>query len=217
MAPFLSPTAANFHAMSSAPTNILLLRHGQSEWNADGRWQGLADPPLSHLGRRQAIIAVKHLGTVDYIVSSDLRRAAETAEILANGVGIGPVIFDVRLRERDAGEWTGLTRNDIAAKWPGAMERGDRPPGFEPDESVLPRVLAAIVATHRRVPGGDVVLVAHGGVVRAMERHLGAEEGLLPNLGGRWIIVRSEAEIHLGDRVVLISEEEVAVTLPNHL
>jgi broad specificity phosphatase PhoE len=200
-------------------TNVLFLRHGQSTWNADGRWQGLADPPLSDLGRQQAYVAVQHLGLVDDIVSSDLQRAAQTAEILSDGIGVGPVLLDPRLRERDAGEWTGLTRADIDLKWPGAVERGERPAGFEPDDIVIARVTEVFRDAHRRLPGASLLFVAHGGVVRAMERYLGvddAESALLPNLGGRWVTVDDNG-FGLGERIVLIHRDEVAVTLPNHL
>jgi glucosyl-3-phosphoglycerate phosphatase len=82
---------------------LLVIRHGRSEWNAIGRWQGHADPPLSELGRRQAILAAASIGAVDAIVSSDLLRAAETAAIIAQKLGVGPVVVDERLGERDAG------------------------------------------------------------------------------------------------------------------
>src|ERR671910_890596 len=91
-------------------TRVLLVRHGQSEWNAAGRWQGQADPSLSDLGRLQAREAARAVGAVDAIWSSDLQRAAETAIIIGDQIGVGPVVVDDRLRERDAGEWTGLVR-----------------------------------------------------------------------------------------------------------
>jgi len=100
-------------------TRMLLARHGQSEWNALGRWQGQADPPLSELGRQQARAAADRLGTVDAIVSSDLERALATAAIIAEVLGVGPVLVEPRLRERSAGEWSGLTRDEIEADWPG--------------------------------------------------------------------------------------------------
>ena len=70
-------------------SRILLVRHGQSEWNAEGRWQGQADIDLSDLGRRQARAAAKNLGSFSVIASSTLSRAAETAYILSNELGIG--------------------------------------------------------------------------------------------------------------------------------
>src|SRR4029078_7240591 len=88
------------------PPRVLLARHGQSEWNAVGRWQGQADPPLSDLGRKQALVAADRIGTVDVIVSSDLERAVQTAFIISEALGVGPVITNELLRERDAGEWS---------------------------------------------------------------------------------------------------------------
>ncbi|MEY2406219.1 MAG: glucosyl-3-phosphoglycerate phosphatase, partial [Acidimicrobiaceae bacterium] len=85
------------------PVRILLVRHGQSEWNALGRWQGQADPPLSDLGRLQAHAAAHALGAVGAVFASDLVRAAETAAIIAAELGVGPVVIDADLRERDAG------------------------------------------------------------------------------------------------------------------
>jgi broad specificity phosphatase PhoE len=198
-------------------TRILLARHGQSEWNAEGRWQGHADPPLSSLGRHQAAAASRAVGSVDAVVSSDLQRARHTAEIIADAIGVGPVEIDARLRERDAGEWTGLTRAEIERDWPGALAEGHRPPGFELDDDVIVRVLDAVHDLAARYDGGDVLAVAHGGVIRALERHLGVETGLLPNLGGRWVEVHGPAWLDPGDRIVLVDPDEVAVTTPQQL
>src|SRR4030095_11495773 len=99
-----------------AETRALLTRHGQSEWTALGRWQGQTDPPLTDLGRRQAHEAARSLGVVDGIWASDLQRAAETAAIIGDDMGVGPVVVDADLRERDAGEGTGL--NPAAVKQP---------------------------------------------------------------------------------------------------
>ena len=115
-------------------TRVLLLRHGQSEWNAVGRWQGHADPPLTALGRAQALAASRSLGTLDAALASDLIRARETAEVVTGQLGVGPVLIDERLRERDAGEWTGLTRAQIDEQYPGYLADGRRPPGWEDAE-----------------------------------------------------------------------------------
>ena len=138
------------------PTRVLLVRHGQSEWNAEGRWQGQADPPLTDLGRLQAREAAGALGTVDAVWASDLQRAVETAAIIADQLGVGPVVVDPDLRERDAGEFSGLTRPEIAARFPGYLDDGRRPPGWEPDEALLARALRALHAIAAEVPGGDV-------------------------------------------------------------
>src|SRR5947207_3359793 len=90
----------------TAVSRLLLVRHGESTWNADGRWQGQADPPLSPLGERQARAASETCPDVDAVVSSDLRRAHQTATIIAQRRGLGPVHTERRLRETFTGEWT---------------------------------------------------------------------------------------------------------------
>jgi probable phosphoglycerate mutase len=195
---------------------LLVVRHGQSTWNSEGRWQGQADPPLSALGELQARDAARHLARqvreerIGAIWSSDLLRAARTAQIVAAEIGV-PVRFDERLRERDAGEWQGLTRDEIEAGWPGALAAGERPAGFEADETLLVRVRAA-VGDIADAHGGDAVLVvSHGGVVRTLERHLGDDDrGLLPNLAGRWFAVDGTGSPPaLGARVLLLEQAEV--------
>jgi broad specificity phosphatase PhoE len=202
-------------------TRLLLVRHGESTWNADGRWQGQADPPLSPLGEQQAAEAGTRVDPVDAVWASDLVRARRTAEIVAgelgaNGRGVG-VQLDPRLRERDAGEWQGHTRAEIAEHWPGYLESGRRPPRYESDEALLARVLEAIDEIGAANPGKTVLVVVHGGIVRTLERHFGDDlHGLLPNLGGRWLVSDGDAGgWSLGDRVLLL--EDVAVTTPEQI
>jgi broad specificity phosphatase PhoE len=192
-------------------TRLLLVRHGESEWNAVGRWQGWADPPLSELGERQAAVAARAVGAVDAIVSSDLQRAQRTAEIIAAEIGIGPVVVDGALRERDAGPWTGLTRAEIEVEWPGYLASGKRPDGYEDDDALLERVLPAV---HTLEHAGEAVLVVtHGGVIGAVERELGAEHMRTPNLGGR-IVEVVDGRARLGDPLLLADEHDVHVTAP---
>jgi broad specificity phosphatase PhoE len=192
-------------------THLLVIRHGQSEWNAIGRWQGHADPPLSELGRRQAFLAAAAVGAVDAIVSSDLLRAAETAAIIAQQLGVGPVVVDDRLRERDAGEWTGLTHGEIEDQWPGWIEGKKRPAGFEPVESVVGRALASFAALQAASPGGSILVVTHGGVIRALEKSHGRSGNAIANLGG--ITVRATASGHaIGERIGLLDGQDVPVT-----
>lgn len=202
--------------MPAPPTRVLLVRHGQSTWNAEGRWQGHADPPLSPLGLAQARAAVAAVGTVDGLVSSDLVRARQTAQILAEGLGIGPVVTEPRLRERDAGEWTGLRREEIEARFPGYLASGRRPPGFELDDQIIGRVRAALADLHERWSGGTVLAVAHGGVIRTLTRVTGGHEGVVPNLGGRWFDVH-DSWIALGHEVLLVDPARVATTRPDQL
>jgi broad specificity phosphatase PhoE len=201
--------------MDSSPaptTRALLLRHGQSEWNAVGRWQGQADPPLSDLGRRQAWEAARAIGVVDAIYASDLQRAAETAAIIAGEIGVGPVILDPDLRERDAGEYSGLTRAEIEERFPGYLDDHRRPPGWEPDEHLLARALRALERMARDVPGADVLVVTHGGLVYTIEGHLGTEFSRLANAEGRWVEIDSRTgRLRLGERILLADPDDLTV------
>ena len=196
---------------------LLLVRHGESTWNADGRWQGQADPPLSELGKRQAVAAapaVAALG-VDVVVSSSLERARRTAELLAPG-GID-VTVESDLRERNAGEWTGLTRVEIEERFPGSLAARRSPPGFEDDDALLARVLPALDRLLARLPAEGVALVVtHGGVIGTYERHRGERSAPIPNLGGRWL-QGGDGELVLGDRALLISPEDAEVTIPGQI
>ena len=99
-------------------TKLLLVRHGQSEWNAMGRWQGKANPPLTDLGKEQALIAAKKLPDFSILASSDLVRARETAEIFAKAhdKDSNDILIEPQVQERDAGEFSGLTRDEIEKK-----------------------------------------------------------------------------------------------------
>ena len=209
-----------------AATWVLLVRHGLSEWNAVGRWQGQADPPLSDVGRQQARSAARSLGSLDAIFASDLQRATETAAIIAAELGVGPVVVDPDLRERDAGEWSGLTRAEIEQRYPGYLDSSPsfapgapserrRPPGWEADESVLERALRAVTAIAAAVDGGDVLAVTHGGLIYVVEDHLGHHGPFvrLANGAGRWVVVDGE-RLTLGDRVLLVDDDEAPVTVP---
>jgi broad specificity phosphatase PhoE len=195
-------------------TRILLVRHGQSEWNAVGRWQGQADPPLSDQGRLQAREAARSIGTVDAVWASDLQRAVETATIIADDLGVGPVVIDADLRERDAGEFSGLTRPEIEERFPGYLAAHRRPPGWEPDDLLLGRATAALRRIATAVPGGDVLVVSHGGLVYTVEEHLGVGFTRLANAEGRWLEV-GPGGLRLGERVLLADPEDT--TVPNQI
>lgn len=197
--------------LPSPLTRLLLVRHGQSEWNATGRWQGQADPPLTELGRRQAFEAARAIGAVDAVWASDLARAVETATIVADSVGVGPVVVDPDLRERDAGEFSGLTRDEIEQRFPGYLADHRRPPGWEPDDHLLARAVAALGRIADAVPGGDVVVITHGGLVYTIEQHLGQEFQRLANTEGRWLEVTPDGRMTLGERIVLAAPEDTTV------
>ena len=106
-----------------AVPRLLLWRHGRTEWNATGRFQGQLDPPLDEEGRNQAVLAAPHLVAAGLppeetvVVSSDLSRAAETAATLTALLGV-PLRLDERLREHGMGSWEGLTRSEVAERFP---------------------------------------------------------------------------------------------------
>lgn len=193
---------------------LLLVRHGESTWNAQSRWQGQADPPLSPFGERQAEDAIARLtevATITAVWTSDLVRARRTGELIAKRLGLGGVRAEPRLRERDVGAWSGLTRDEIEERWPGYLAARRSPPDFEGDDALLERARAGLAAAVDGTGTGDVLVVTHGGVIRTIERSLGATPERLPNLGGRWVVADSPAAFTLGDRVVLLEPEEVTV------
>lgn len=200
---------------------VLLVRHGQSTWNAEGRWQGWADAPLSAIGEEQARAAAKHLPEIEAVVSSDLLRARRTAELLCEGRNLSPVQVYRGLRERGVGEFEGMTNPEIAERFPHLIgQDGSRPldiPGAEPIPSVISRVIATLSRVAKAHQGEAVLAVSHGGVIRALERHLGVEPAHVSNLGGRWLVVDAKGTLALGDRVRLFDRDEAPVTIPRQL
>ncbi|MFI8565244.1 histidine phosphatase family protein [Rhodococcus sp. NPDC078407] len=160
---------------------LILLRHGQTEYNATDRMQGQLDTDLSELGRTQAKTAAAELATRAplRIVSSDLRRALDTAVALGDAAGVS-VTQDERLRETHLGEWQGLTHTDVDDIAPGARPewRADAtiaPPGGESRIDVarrsVPLVRELLSSVDEWGADGDdrpLVLVAHGGLIAAL-------------------------------------------------
>jgi broad specificity phosphatase PhoE len=185
--------------------DLLLVRHAESEWNAAGRWQGWADPPLTEAGEDQARAAATELSglALEAVVASDLQRARRTAEILAEQLGLGPVELDAGLRERNVGDFTGLTREEIEARWPGVLAewrqgRVERAPNGEGRE-FIERILAALDRLAEQFRGRRIVVVAHGGVIRTLHRHLGGEPGPPHHLGGLWIHLDDQGSWRVGE------------------
>lgn len=191
--------------------NVLVARHGQSEWNAAGRWQGQADPPLSDLGRAQAAGAATQLGAFDAIIASDLDRALTTAMIIAEHLGIGPVLVEPSFRERHAGEYQGLTRDEIETRFPGNLDAGIWPPGWEPNRDVHARVTEGLERVRVEIGSGDVLIISHGGVIYSLEGHHGVPHERIANLGARWFH-HNERGWRLGERVQLSPDD---VTIEN--
>ncbi len=153
--------------------HLLLVRHGETDWNAAGRWQGHTDVPLNANGRAQALALAGRLRAegVRAIGSSDLSRARGTAEILGEALGLEVAVLDPALRERAYGAWEGLTRAQCESGYPREWARhvGDpqlAPPGGESMEALLARVVPAIHGAAERLDA-PALLVTHGGVMRA--------------------------------------------------
>jgi probable phosphoglycerate mutase len=173
--------------------DLLIIRHGQSEWNLERRWQGWKNAPLTELGVRQAreraATLVESGFSPDAVYSSDHGRARQTAEIIAEALGVG-LRLDDGFRERSGGDWEGYTAEEIDELWPGmrdAWRRGEIhcPPGGEVDDVVLARfdaALAKVIGT-----GVPAVIVTHGGALRLIATRAGVPvEALIPNLCGYW-------------------------------
>ena len=141
------------------------------------------------------------------IFASDLERALHTATIISSAIGVGPVMVDPRLRERNAGEYQGLTRDEIEARFPGNLAAGIWPPGWEDDESVLSRVMASLEEMRETTGGaGDLLAVSHGGVIYTLEQHFLGSYARIENLGGRWLH-HDGSTWRLGERIVLAPED----------
>lgn len=177
---------------------MLLLRHGQSEWNAIRRWQGRADTPLTDLGRRQAVSCADELTRrasstgrrFGSVWSSTLGRAEETATIISRSLALGAVTTDDRLCEADAGEWEGLTPDEIERRYPGFLAGHRRPDTFESPVAVIDRAWATLNdIAHGHRGDADVLVVTHSGVLRSIVRHLDTADERIPNLGGIWVRV----------------------------
>ena len=161
-------------------TALLLVRHGETDWNADGRLQGHTDRPLSDFGRRQARQLAEELAEekLDAIYASDLSRARETAEIVGVRLGLG-VVIDPGLREKDWGTWEGLTgverdRVEFVGESTGAHQE---------------RMLGALRRIAERHSGGRVLVVTHGGSMRRVQTvALGMALPVVENCG-RWLCV----------------------------
>jgi broad specificity phosphatase PhoE len=157
-------------------TTLLLVRHGETDWNSERRWQGHADQPLNDVGRAQASELAELLAEqrIDAVYASDLSRAHETAEIIAARLGL-PVTTDERLREVDVGDWSGRLWSEIEASDPTAVARLDTElkawNGGESYEEMGARVVGAVLELAARHPGETLLIVTHGGSMRACRAH----------------------------------------------
>ncbi|MCF6474240.1 histidine phosphatase family protein [Nonomuraea sp. MG754425] len=165
---------------------IVCLRHGQTLWNVEQRFQGHSDIPLDETGVAQAARAASLLASLrpTMIVSSDLQRANDTALALGRLIGLD-VAVDKDFRERGGGQWEGLTRDQIAARWPEEYAAWEAPDG-EPVTDVSSRVSIAMRRWASRIDDdGLLVVVSHGAALRlGICELLGLPEQLWPALGG---------------------------------
>ena len=161
-------------------TELLLVRHGETDWNREHRVQGHTDVPLNAAGRAQAEALAESLADVLLagVYSSDLARARQTAEIVSRRQGL-EVVLEPGLREKNFGSWEGLTDLEIAERFPDAV-RGRWGDG-ETTEEVAGRALTAIERIRARAPNGPVLVVSHGGAIRTILDQFGVEHGRIGN------------------------------------
>jgi broad specificity phosphatase PhoE len=150
-------------------TRFCLIRHGQTDWNLEGRYQGQSDAPLNEAGREEArVLAHKLKGQAfDAIYSSDLQRARETAEIIAAALQL-PVKTDSRLREINQGKWEGQLVEVIKARYANLWRQRKldpasvRAPGGETVAEVAQRMYSALNEIAQIYPDGAVLIASHG-------------------------------------------------------
>ncbi|WP_020498072.1 histidine phosphatase family protein [Sciscionella marina] len=184
---------------------LVLWRHGETDYNAGGRMQGQLDSALTEIGWQQARFAVPALARFDpvVLVSSDLRRARDTAGVFASASEV-PFRVDKRLRETNLGEWQGKTAEEVDAIWPGDRVHWQNdatwaPPGGEARIEVAARAEELVGELDTEYPGQTVLLCAHGGLITALVSHLlGLPVPNWPQLGGisncHWTVLRRRTE-----------------------
>jgi probable phosphoglycerate mutase len=150
------------------PTRIILARHGETDWNRERRWQGQADQPLNAAGLEQAEALAARLADepIAAVYSSDLARAHETARVVARRLGLDVVAIPA-LRERGVGSWEGLQDVEVDRRFPGVHS----PPDGETGDAMKRRVLESLEAIAASHPGRTVLVISHGGPIKAALRH----------------------------------------------
>ena len=203
-----------------ADARLILVRHGVTDWNREGRWQGQLDPPLSESGRREASRVAQRMGAdpdlrPGRIVSSTLARALETAQVIGSEIMV-PVEADPRLMEIGAGEWEGRTHAELETDdgerylaWRASGGIG-QPPGGEPTEAATRRVVE-LLGELDAADGRPTLLVSHGGTLRIVARVLfelgeqrtraldvdNASISVAARMGGGWRLERWNDTLHL--------------------
>ncbi len=190
--------------MTETQTRLLLIRHGQTPWNADGRWQGHGDPSLTEEGLAQAGRLADSLDQDRQhswvrVISSDLARARETAAPLAERLGL-EIEYDRRLRELDVGTWSGLTRDEIERRDPETLRRFElgepliRPGGGESRVEIRERTHELVSDLAKRCAGERVIIVTHLGVIRSLV------PGAVPSNAGQVEVIAEELAARPIDR-----------------
>ncbi len=187
-------------------TRICLIRHGETEWNAERRIQGQIDIGLNEIGRHQAEAAGRWLKTAGIMAlySSDLQRARSTAEAIGQALGLVPTLIP-EMRERHYGLFQGLTYVEAQARYPegyGAFEGRDAEYSFETGESLkamFDRVTGKLMELAARHAGQTIAVVLHGGVLDVINRFVRGNplemhrDFLIPNAGLNWIVAVDDA------------------------
>ncbi|MBP1994746.1 histidine phosphatase family protein [Paenibacillus eucommiae] len=174
-------------------TTLGLIRHGRTEWNQLGKLQGQTDTDLTDEGRNQAQLLGLRLKNEawDGIISSDLSRAKETAEIISAQSGIPIVAFDARIRERSFGLAEGMTLQERTAKWGAEWRKEDL--GGETDEQVWSRWVDFAEAWMGKAPGEKLLVISHGGFIVQVLRGLSMEREEFLQNSSLTILQRAEA------------------------
>ena len=154
------------------PTTLVLVRHGETDWNAENRFQGHADPPLNETGRAQARALATEFRREVFaaLYTSPLQRAAETAAIIGYELGLEPRA-DAALKEVDVGSWSGLTREEVEQRYPVGFARwlefGHGWDDGETYDELGARVVTGLARIAESHDGGDVLAITHGGPIRS--------------------------------------------------
>jgi probable phosphoglycerate mutase len=188
---------------------VFLARHGETEWNREGRWQGHTDVELNQTGHGQAraLAEVLRAHDVARIHTSDLRRARQTAETVAAVLGVTDLVVDRALRERSFGIFEGLTREECQHRHPELWARyranpRDVPPGAEAHDVLAARMHEAVLrASKHEASEGPVLIVSHGGSIRALLAHL---TGTMPAPLGNVAVFRAVATVDGLEEIALL-------------
>jgi probable phosphoglycerate mutase len=199
----------------AAPTTFGLLRHSRTVWNEEKRIQGLQNSPLSATGKKMAEAWGKELQVLpwDAILASDLGRVRETVALINKTLQL-PVVSKPLLREQDWGRWSGLSFPELFAQHKEVVRQQEqrgwnfRPPGGESRKEVLARALQSLEQTSRSLPGKQVLVVCHEGIIKALIYHL-LERKFMPD----------EPKIFQGYQLHLLKMQDKQLTLTglNHL